>query len=647
MNRTNRLARVFLSLAAGIGAFATFAQAPRSVNVADFGYSPMDSTAFLQAAIDSGARTVRLDASRGEWCIKNVRLRSDLELVIGEGVCVRAVPGAFRSTGAMMFLAKGVTNVTVRGEAGASLSMCKPDYLDDTRYKWSEWRHLFGLYDSQNLTIENLSLSASGGDGVYIARCKDVRLENLLCADHDRQGVSVIGAENMLIRRCRFCCTSGTPPACGIDFEPNSGTEYFVSNVVEDCEFDGNASSGATFHIPHLSAKSRPLSVSFRRCRFRGNANYGMRFFVTWAAEKSVRGRVDVEDCVFSGNLRGGLSFASMAPDALAISYRNCIIDSRGSVQPPIVFDNGAANFDFGGVSFENVRVYADTTNAIVFHGMTGVGVTNVAGRVDVFTPDGGKSSISLADFAAAHRPDPSVGAFKPTPVPRQRLVPLVPGATPAGDPIYCRGRQFFLQYVPGAGKWPMKFRAVAPETNGRKQPISIDVSVRDKVGTDVGTFAMTETEKEFVIDAKGPGVYSFTILSKKGKCAVESGIPGRGIRVDSRAKVFAEKKRDFFFTVPATSKEVRIELKGSVVNPLSLQVLDASGKARATLDKAQEGHIITIPRSPTAQDEVWRLAGCECGGKGFFDVRMGGAVAVLSDSADACFGLSAQGKVK
>ena len=28
-------------------------------------------------------------------------------------------------------------------------------------------------------------------------------------------------------------------------------------------------------------------------------------------------------------------------------------------------------------------------------------------------------------------------------------------------------------------------------------------------------------------------------------------------------------------------------------------------------------------------------------------EIRIGGAVAVLSDSADACFGLSAQGKVK
>ena len=40
-------------------------------------------------------------------------------------------------------------------------------------------------------------------------------------------------------------------------------------------------------------------------------------------------------------------------------------------------------------------------------------------------------------------------------------------------------------------------------------------------------------------------------------------------------------------------------------------------------------------------------LAVSAYGGKGIFDVRMGGAVAVLSDSADACFGLAAPSKAK
>ena len=98
---------------------------------------------------------------------------------------------------------------------------------------------------------------------------------------------------------------------------------------------------------------------------------------------------------------------------------------------------------------------------------------------------------------------------------------------------------------------------------------------------------------------------------------------------------------------VPASCKEVRLEVKGAVASPLSLQVVDASGKVRETLDKAREGHILKIPRSRTDKDEVWRLAGCECDGRGMFDVRIGGALAVVSDSAEACFGISAQGKKK
>ena len=293
--------------------------APDVVNAADFGYSPVNATKALQAAINSGARTVVVGAERGEWCIEPIRLRSNLELVFGAGVCVRAVPGAYRGRYDMMFTGKGATNVTIRGEAGSSLSMCKVDYLDASRYEWSEWRHLLAFYDCSDIAVSNMVLSASGGDGVYIARCRNMRLENLLCADHDRQGVSVIGAENLLIRRCRFCCTSGTPPQCGIDFEPNSknASESFVSNVIEQCEFDGNAAAGVWMHIPNLTSARKPVSLTFRDCRMRGNGTVGAGMFVAWDDAKAGRGRVDFERCVLSGNLKGALRISSMPPDKL------------------------------------------------------------------------------------------------------------------------------------------------------------------------------------------------------------------------------------------------------------------------------------------------------------------------------------------
>ena len=108
-----------------------------SVAVSDFGWNATNATAALQAAIDSGARTVVVDAMRGDWLLEPVKLRSNLEIVFGENVRVRAVPGAFRSKYDMMFKGQSVSNVTLRGESGAALEMCKKDYLDAERYEWS------------------------------------------------------------------------------------------------------------------------------------------------------------------------------------------------------------------------------------------------------------------------------------------------------------------------------------------------------------------------------------------------------------------------------------------------------------------------------------------------------------------------------
>ena len=609
-----------------------------TVRASAFGFNATNATAALQAAINSGARTVVVDAGQGDWMIAPIKLRSNLEIVFEENVRVRAVPGAFGGRYEMMFTGRGVTNVTLRGKAGASLEMFKKDYLDARRYIWSEWRHMLAFYDSAGITVENLSLSSSGGDGVYIARCGNVRLENLLCAGHNRQGISVIAAENMLVRRCRFCFTEGTPPQCGIDFEPNAGKEYFVSNVIEQCEFDGNFSSGASFHIPHLSSASRPVSILFRNCRFNGNGQRGMGVYATWNPAHSVRGHIDFENCTFAGNVNGGISLSAMPPQGFAVNFRNCLVDGRGCKTSPISFNNGSSPFDFGGASFSNVTVLADSADVVSFYGMTGVGVTNVFGNVSIVTPDGRTSDLSLASFAAAHKPDPSAGAFRAASMRLQNLSTRSPDARPKPDPVFCRGRQLFVQEVPRAGKWTFRFLTRQVTSGNGGHPVEVVVEIRDRVGTLVDSFTVKEPEREYVLESARDNIYLFTVNSRMNECAVQSPYPGHGIRTDSRLRIYPGDGRKLWFVVPAASKKVAFELMAAPTRPLTVRVLDGAGRVRATLDKACEGHIVNIDRKPTVENEVWLLEVLECGDNGFFDVRMGGnVVAVLSDSPEAC----------
>ena len=67
-----------------------------TVRASEFGFDPADSTRFLQAALDSGARTVVLDRQAGPWVTLPLLARSNTEVVVEPGVELVAKRGEFR-----------------------------------------------------------------------------------------------------------------------------------------------------------------------------------------------------------------------------------------------------------------------------------------------------------------------------------------------------------------------------------------------------------------------------------------------------------------------------------------------------------------------------------------------------------------------
>ena len=58
-----------------------------------WGFEAEDSTACLQAALDSGARTVRVDNAGSDWIVGPIAVPSDIEIVFADGVVVRMIHG--------------------------------------------------------------------------------------------------------------------------------------------------------------------------------------------------------------------------------------------------------------------------------------------------------------------------------------------------------------------------------------------------------------------------------------------------------------------------------------------------------------------------------------------------------------------------
>ena len=75
---------------------ANAAMASTVVKVSAFGYDAEDSTRFIQAALDSGARRVVFDRQQGPWITLPVVARSNQEIVFEDGVELQAKKGAFK-----------------------------------------------------------------------------------------------------------------------------------------------------------------------------------------------------------------------------------------------------------------------------------------------------------------------------------------------------------------------------------------------------------------------------------------------------------------------------------------------------------------------------------------------------------------------
>lgn len=297
-----------------------------AVKASSFGYNEKDATKCLQAALNSGASTVIIDRQAGDWIITPVKVRSNTEIILEKDVVVRARKNAFKSLGACLFNMLNISNVTIRGEGNVRMLMEKSDYQNRKLYKHSEWRHLFNIRDSRNISISNLEAAASGGDGVYLARVQDVRLENLNCHDHHRQGISIIAARNLVVRNCSFDRTSGTGPSCGIDFEPNKPNEYFENILFEKCTFAGNNSSGISFYLHHLVEKSAPLSVTFVDCVSSNNAVMGVNFRGNPA--ERLKGRIEFKRCTIRNNAAGSRNIT--AENGIDIVFTDCKMDPDG-----------------------------------------------------------------------------------------------------------------------------------------------------------------------------------------------------------------------------------------------------------------------------------------------------------------------------
>jgi hypothetical protein len=269
------------------------------VSAAWWGFDPEDATFSLQAAFDSGARVILIPDMGRPWFTRPLSVRSHCTIILQEGVELIARKGDFRNGDDVLLKLAGVEDVTFYGY-GARAAMRKAEYHRQP-YTRSEYRHALELSGCTGISVLGLSIESSGGDGVYLGRGeqtfnKEIVLRDLLLRDNNRQGISVISAEDLLVENVEMSCTEGTLPSAGIDFEPNYPDERFVHCVLRHCTIRGNCGPGICCALRNLGRSSPEVDI-----RVEDSSVYGNLFSLVVIGAGNARGSLDFVSTDLSG----------------------------------------------------------------------------------------------------------------------------------------------------------------------------------------------------------------------------------------------------------------------------------------------------------------------------------------------------------
>jgi hypothetical protein len=390
-------------------------------NAAWWGFNTEDSTDTLQAALNSGARTVNVPYMGKPWIVRPLELRSHQTLQLEPGVVILAKQGEFLGGGDSLFTARDAEDVVVRGY-GATLRMRKTDYMAPP-YAKAEWRMGLSVRGCTNVTVEGIRVESSGGDGIYIdggsksRLSKGVVIRDVTCFDNHRQGISVISVEDLLIERSVFANTWGTAPGAGLDLEPDSPDQSLVNIVVRDCIFENNEGHEVLVYPKNLHDKAPDLSIRFENCLMRKTLTAGKPHGVAqgigrdddshgWSGicvaavqDDGPGGFIEFVNCVVENTGKESVRSFDKSARRARVRFANCHFRNpwltahpqHWSTRVPIHLQvrRPHVSSDVGGITFDDCHVYDSVSRPALFLEPVGseLGLRDLDGTITVHGP--------------------------------------------------------------------------------------------------------------------------------------------------------------------------------------------------------------------------------------------------------------------
>jgi len=191
----------------------------------------------------------------------------------------------------------------------------------------SEWRHCLALNScGPNVCAELLTLSNSGGDGIYVGArgerkwCEDVTIRRCRVTRAHRNGLSLISGRRIRVKDCYFSGAKGTRPKAGICVEPNESRECVEDVRFDSCICEANDGAGIMLNLTKLSPSSSPVDVVFANCEVTSGIEPAIRIYTG-----DCNGTIVFQNCEFRGTQLPGLHLVSKGSTRLGMSFLNCL----------------------------------------------------------------------------------------------------------------------------------------------------------------------------------------------------------------------------------------------------------------------------------------------------------------------------------
>lgn len=242
------------------------------------------------------------------------------------------------------------------------------DALEHSDYfkKKSEWGMGICIKESQNVTIDNITIRHCWGDGIYVGGGREkqignyananrnILIKNVTTDDNRRVGLAVIHVDGLRVEGCNFLNTGlskGIKPSSGVgvDIEPNlkKGNNQSCRNVVfSNCVFKGNVNRAlGTWNSVSSGNISNIESVKFDSCTFVGGVGICLNdvefnkcaiddiYLYVYSSPVNVTLRgCEIKPSIFSYNIKprieGSKGDISLLVSECVIDLTNCDLES-------------------------------------------------------------------------------------------------------------------------------------------------------------------------------------------------------------------------------------------------------------------------------------------------------------------------------